>query len=74
MITRTITETCAHFTCADGYNREMKFYGNAVSTSKARKAFLAEEPEREITSVKLESAEIKVGMTEEEFVANGKRI
>lgn len=74
MITRSISKTTARITCADDYSKEMVFYGNAISTSKVRKAFLTEEPEREIASVKLETADIKVAMTEAEFVAHGKEI
>lgn len=48
------------------------FYG--ITVGKVRKAFLEEEPSRDAVSVSLASDEIKVGMTDAEFVANGRII
>lgn len=74
MITRTIVKTIATITCSDGYVATKTFYGNGITGGKVRKAFLKEEPSRDVVSVSIASDEIKVGMTDAEFVANGRVI
>lgn len=74
MITRTIVRTVATINCADGYVDTRTFYGAGVTATKIRKAFLAEQPDREITSLSINADEIKVGMTDAEFVSAGKEI
>lgn len=74
MITRTIARTIATINCADGYTETRTFYGAGVTATKIRKSFLAEQPEREITSMSINADEIKVGMTDAEFVEAGKEI
>lgn len=74
MITRTIVRTVATINCADGYTDTRTFYGAGVTATKIRKGFLAENQDREITSMSIVADEIKVGMTDAEFVSNGREI
>lgn len=74
MITRTIVRTTATINCADGYSDTRTFYGAGVTATKIRKAFLAEQPEREITSLSITSDEIKFRMPDAEFATAGEEI
>lgn len=74
MITRTIVRTTATINCVDGYSCTRTFYGTGVTTIKIRNSFLAEQPTREIASMSINVDEIKVGMTDAEFIAAGKEI
>lgn len=74
MITRTIVRTTATINFVDGYSDTRTFYGSGVTAVKIRNSFLAEQPTREIASLSINVDEIKVGMTDAEFVAAGKEI